>query len=432
MDSSAPVSHGGRETRLLLVTIAVSIGVLLLLSRFRFPEQAAEAPSAAAAAPLERLAARAAYDELASTMADLERRLAGSVIVLPVRPQRDTGGFVVAPRLTADRAITLLRSGETLPGDTEGTSRVLLSDRGRELAIVAVPADANAVVTPRHGSPRPGPRYIVAVDGTADGLTLRPVYVGRTSTLQDARTSTPLLALSGLQHPLPRGAAIFSLEGTFIGLVVESGATTTLLPGDYLRAMAEAPPVNPEPGPTASLGLAVEPLTDSLARATSATTGVVVAAAGAGSAAAAPLPGDVIQAIDGEPVTSVDAFRALEQSRTPGQQATLSVVRKGQPKKVTVTVTDGQQSPFGGTSQSHGFAGRSVPGTGIQVFAVTPGSPAERSGLVRDDVIATADGRAVDDAEAFGATFAAAPPGTAWVLTVQRGTQHRALALEKR
>src|SRR5688572_18779697 len=268
MDSSAPISHGGRETRLLLVTIAVSIGVLFLLARFRFPEQAAEAPASAAAAPLERLAARAAYDELASTMVDLERRLARSVIVLPVRPQRDTGGFVVAPRLTADRAVALLRSGEALPGDTEGTSRVITTDRARELAIVAVPADASAVVTPRYGPPRPGPRYVVAVDGTADGLTLRPVYVGRTSTLQDARTSTPLLSLSGLQHPLPRGAAIFSLEGTFIGLVFESGATTTLLPGDYLRAMAEAPPVNPEPGPTTSLGLTVEPLTESLARAT--------------------------------------------------------------------------------------------------------------------------------------------------------------------
>ena len=239
MTSSDAAQRGGRETRLLLVTIAVSIGVLLLLSRFRFPEQAAEPLSVPTAAPLERLAARAAYDELASTMADLERRLSGAVEVLRVEPQRESGEFVVAPRLTADRAITLISPGEALPGDTGGTSRIISTDLARELAVVSVSPDPSAIVTPRSGPPRPGPRYVVAVEGTADGLTVRPVYVSRSSTLHDERTSTPWLSLSGVQNPVPRGAAIFSLDGIFIGLVVKAGATTTVVPGDFLKTTAE-------------------------------------------------------------------------------------------------------------------------------------------------------------------------------------------------
>lgn len=241
MKSSDAAHRGGRETRLLLATIAVSIGVLLLLSRFRFPEQAAEPLSVPNVAPLERLAARAAYDELASTMADLERRLSGAVVVLRVDPQqRESGAFVVAPRLTADRGVTLISPGETLPGDTGGTSRIISTDLARSLAVVAVPPDPDTIVTPRTGPPRPGPRYVVAVEGGADGLTIRPVYVGKTSTLHDDRTSTPLLSFSGVQSPVSRGAAIFSLDGIFIGLVAQHGATTTVVPGDFLQAAAAA------------------------------------------------------------------------------------------------------------------------------------------------------------------------------------------------
>src|SRR6185437_9473543 len=69
-----------RETRLLLLTIAVSVGALLLLSRFRFPAQAPiVTPSPP---PLERLAARATYDELADIITQLQARLEPGLVVL--------------------------------------------------------------------------------------------------------------------------------------------------------------------------------------------------------------------------------------------------------------------------------------------------------------------------------------------------------------
>ena len=99
-----PARGSGRETRLLLVTIAVSVATLLLLARFRFPADEVQ-PTDPAPAPPERLAARATYDELAGIMADLERRIAPSLEVLAVHTDRPGVVHVVAPRLTADRAV---------------------------------------------------------------------------------------------------------------------------------------------------------------------------------------------------------------------------------------------------------------------------------------------------------------------------------------
>ena len=416
----------------LLVTIAVSIGVLLLLARFRFPEQAAESPATPAAAPLERLAARAAYEELASTMADLERRLAGRVVVLRVEPTRDTGSFIVAPRLTADRAVAVLQPSEMLPGDTEGTSRILARDVARQFAVVSVPANADTVVAPRSGAPRPGPRYIVAVEGSSDGLTLRPVYVGRTAVLQDPRTSTMLLSMSGLQQPLAAGSALFSLEGTFIGLVMEGGRATTVLPGDVLQAVAQ----NATPAATAEggyLGIDLEPLTDAVARAAGVRRGVVVTGVHAGGPAAGALrPGDVIEAVDDVAATSVAAFREAEHTRAPGQAVTLSVDRRRAPEKITVKAASPRAAAAATAPPDAGFVGRTVSGAGIEVVAVRDHTPASRAGLARGDLIVAIDGAAAESSDQLERLFRTAAADTAWLLTVQRGGDRQTLALEKR
>src|SRR5688500_16600187 len=217
MPDSSPGQQ--RETRLLLVTIGVSIGMLLLLARFRFPEEAAGRSVEPAAAPLERLAARATFDELASSMADLERRLANRVDVLRIEPERAPGGFVPAPRLTPDRVVVLLRAGEhVVAGTSAETPLIVGRDPVRELAVIAVPARPDDVVTLRAGPPRPGPRYVAIVEATGQGPAVRPVYVGRTDLIQDPRLNTPLLSVVALQQTVPRGGAVFTLDGQFIGL----------------------------------------------------------------------------------------------------------------------------------------------------------------------------------------------------------------------
>src|SRR5262245_14526219 len=109
-----------REMRLLLVTIAVSVGMLLLLARFRFPDEAGRATVEPAPAPLERLAASATYDELATIIGNVERRIRPTVLSLAVEgPSSIT--YVPAIRLTEDRAVAILPADRRL-ADVRGTT----------------------------------------------------------------------------------------------------------------------------------------------------------------------------------------------------------------------------------------------------------------------------------------------------------------------
>ena len=86
-----------RETRLLLMTMAVSVIVVLILSTLRFPQTqpAPEAPPA----PLERLAATAAYEQLARSVERVTRLITPAL--LPLRYGLDSGS---APRSLASLA----------------------------------------------------------------------------------------------------------------------------------------------------------------------------------------------------------------------------------------------------------------------------------------------------------------------------------------
>jgi serine protease Do len=51
-----------------------------------------------------------------------------------------------------------------------------------------------------------------------------------------------------------------------------------------------------------------------------------------------PTGGDVITEVDGEQVTSADELRSQIDSHSPGDQVTLTVVRNGDERTVTVTL----------------------------------------------------------------------------------------------
>jgi C-terminal processing protease CtpA/Prc len=78
-----------------------------------------------------------------------------------------------------------------------------------------------------------------------------------------------------------------------------------------------------------------------------------------------------------------------------------------------------------------GVVGRNVPGVGIEVVAVREGTAAERAGLRRGDLIVALDGDREPDTALLTRRFRGDSPVTALV-TVQRGGEHRVLALESR
>lgn len=434
MSTPEATARNGRETRLLLVTIAVSVGVLLLLARFRFPEVPAVEAGQSAPAPLERLAARIAYDELASIMADLERRLTPRVTI--VRAQAAGGGITasVAPRLLPDRAVAVVDADATIIGTAAGAEQETITrDRARDLAVLRVPAIDDSAVTIRPSQARFGPRYVAVVEATPVGPAVRPVYVGRIEAFQDPQTGATLLSLAATQSRLPRGAAIFTLDGLFVGLVRDSSDAAVVVPGEELRTIAQS--AQPSAAATGDFGISVDPLTAALSRATGARTGVVVVLVEPGGPADGVLQsGDVLQAIDRVPINSVDHFRDVESSRAPGAQVAVAVIRRRAPLAVTITARDSSAAGSGHTptADETGLVGRTVANVGIEVITLTPRSPAERAGLQRGDLILAADGQKAPTSADLLRRFRSAEQGAGILLTVQRGSQYRVLALERR
>jgi hypothetical protein len=421
--------QGGRETRLLLVTIAVSIATLLLLARFRFPADGDAAAADPAPAPLERLAARATFDELASIMADLERRVAPAITILEVRADAPGISYVPALRLTDDRAVALVGPDEQISTAEQEPPPILARDPARNLVVLRVPGVAGSAVPVRTGTPRQGPRYVAVVEAIRHGPAVRPVYVGRTDLIQDPRGTGPLYTVGAAQQTLTRGSAVFGLDGTFIGLATETAGFTTIVPAEALRRVVEEAPATPtSPG---DLGVEVQALTPPIAAAARVATGVIVNYVHpSGPAAETVHPGDVIQSIDSIPITTVAGFQLVAQTRQPGAAVALGIIRGGSASIVNVTaISSAVRRPQ--SADRLGAVLRTLPGAGSEVLSVTPDSVAASAGLLRGDIITSLNGRTAPNDTTIERAFRALDRGAALLVAVQRGTQHRVLAIEK-
>jgi hypothetical protein len=422
--------QGGRETRLLLVTIAISVGVLLLLARFRFPDDPTIRTAQSAPAPLERLAARAAYDELASIMADLERRIESRVTIVRTRSSDGATSMQIAPRLLPDRAVAVVHPGDTIIGAGSGGDVELISrELSSSLVVLRVPAVADSAVQIRQLPLRIGPRYLAVVEATAIGPAIKPFYVGRVEAFEDPHLGATLLSFAGLQRELPTGAAIFTLEGQFVGLVREGAGTLTVVPAETLQSIASnAQPAAPMRG---DFGIEVDALTAALARGTGADRGVIVShVRAAGPAAEALRTGDVVQSVDGAAIVNPVQFREIARSKAPGVTVAIAGIRKGTPFETSLVAADASTPAT--SADALGLVSRNVPGLGVEVVAIVEGSAAAQAGLQHGDLIVAIDGRSGIDAADLARRFRSAEPGAVFLLAIERGELHRVLPLEKR
>ena len=419
---------GRRETRLLLATIAVSVGMLFLLARFRFPEEAARQTVEPTPAPIERLAARATFDELAGIMADLERRILPAVSTVA---GQGVDGTVTLPavRMTPDRAIALM-PGEVRLTSTNGNDQptVILRDGVRDLVVVQpAPRPDAAPAVPATGG-RPGPRYVAVVEAPGGVPTVRPVYVGRTDLLNDPRWSEPLLRVAAVQQTISAGSAIFSLDGAFIGLASPGGARVTIVPASTLRSVAAT--AQSAQATSGDLPFEVQPLTADLAKAAGAQQGVMISYVSDPGLPVA--SGDVVQSIDGTKVTTLGGYEAIVQSRTPGAPVNLEIVRRGKPHTVTITAVEAGAMQRAGLDSGFGGVLRAVDGVGVEAVVVDAGSAADIAGIRRGDLIVAADGTTVVDPAAVLRLYRNASKGDVLLLTLQRDGRHQVVAVEKR
>jgi S1-C subfamily serine protease len=422
---------GRRETRLLLATIAISAGMLLLLARFRFPEEATGPNAEPAPAPLERLAARATYDELAAVMADLERRINPALLALGTRGDEGIR-FVPAVRVTADRAVALLPADRRLvsAGNTPGPP-IALRDPSTELVVVQTTADAASVAAFPATAPRPGPRYVAVAEATGGAVAIRPVYIGRADLFADPRWSAALISVAAVQQTLSDGSAVFSLDGTFLGLATQIGSRVAIIPSNMLREAAAGSFATP--GARGELPIEVQPLTPVLATAAGAERGVMVShvlptASLEGDLAA----GDVIVKVDGAEVTTVAGFQQVAQSRAPGAKVVLLTVRRGKPLTVAVVAVQGDAPAAANPADDAGMALRSVADVGSEVITVEPGGAAQRAGVRHGDLIVALEREKRPRPQDVLRAYRATKPGTFLLLTLRRDREYRVVALEKK
>jgi serine protease Do len=205
------------------------------------------------------------------------------------------------------------------------------------------------------------------------------------------------------------------------------------------------------------LGVTIGPMSDDLARTykLDEAAGAVVSSVTPGSPAekAGLKPEDVILRADEHAIQDNGSLSRYIASRAPGSQVKLEVLRGTGGERQTLAVTLGtfpedptrtaaldeeRQTELGMTVRglTPGLAAAvNLPETtrGVVVTQIEPGGPADDSGLVRGDVIATVNGRPVADASEFEAAIEAARAnGIARlrVLNQQRGNRVVSLRLK--
>jgi len=263
VSANGPEPTSGRETRLLVLVVLVSLAVLLLLARFRFPEAnlATVNPSPG---PLAGMAARATFEEMSHTLAGVLGRATPTVDVIrleplpagqppdgaraPARPPTSGSGaaalpasvsaprFAAALRVRADLALLHVPAGwrPVALRDQADPIEVVLSDLDREIAVVRLPAStAGSANLSGSASGVTGFLYVAVIYATRSGPTIQPAFIGRTDTETDARWSAPLVVLSG-SASVPVGSLVYAIDGRLIGIASRHDAGVAIVPAAAL------------------------------------------------------------------------------------------------------------------------------------------------------------------------------------------------------
>jgi len=250
-------------------------------------------------------------------------------------------------------------------------------------------------------------------------------------------------------NPGNSGGALVDVRGRLVGvntaIFSRSGGSIGIgfaIPSEMVRVVVDAArggglPVRPW------LGADGQPVDADVARALGLDrpAGVLVTRVEAGSPAdrAGLARGDVVTAVDGRAVDDPDALRFRIATLRVGGRASLTALRDGRPRELTLPVEAPPEVPprddlrIGGRNP---FAGALVAnlspalveaerlhelGTrrGVVVLDVAAGTPAARVGLRRGDVVLRVDGREVGTVRDLAAL--AERPRASWRLEVRRG-----------
>ena len=401
-----------RETRLLLITIVVSVAALWVLARIRFQDR----PVSSAPVPpvLAQLRPQSSYDDLARSIADIRPTVAASVTAtLSGRP---------ALRIREQTAVTLT------PGPADAR---LASDRATGLAVVQSPsADLPTIATwvPRVMN---YPRYLVAAELAGRNVALRPVFIGGLYPVATPMWDGEIWTLPP-GTDLEPGTFVFTPDGAFAGLAIEERGRAAIVPAALVLSAAERLLAQGS-RQAGEIGVTVQPISASIALATGVDTGVVVTAVDPeGPAAGQLVPTDVIEAADGQTILTLEHWLARVARLNAGDALSLRVRGSRGVRDVQIAAVAPAQELEEPAEATLGLQLRAVPRTGAEVLSVRPRSRAARAGIEAGDVITVIGQQTAPTPAQVTRAFGAVPQDGSLLVALTRGSEHRVVVLDKR
>ena len=417
-----------RETRLLLTTVLLSVVALWVLARVRFPDR----PTTASPVPpvLTQLAPPAHFDDLASTVSQVQADVLPRLVMLEVHRPQPSGGsvrrLVPALRFRNDAAAVLLGGS---PEDQVDGAAVLAWDVTSGLGIVRVPdlpAPPLRVWAPQQV---PTPRYMIVTDVSPAGISVHPVFVGSLHPID-----SPIWMLTVWELPsrvgIPPGAFAYTTRGALAGLVVDLGERLAVVPAEVVIARAERL-LSAQPRADGWLGVDVQALTPALRTATGASSGVVVTWVDPdGPAAEHVIATDIIEALDTLPIASPEQWRA-HRRLTPGETIALRVRRNGGIEEVDLTVGSVPEPPPPQEPANLGLRMRWRSGAGAEVTDVETASAGARAGLRVGDLITRIGDIASPRPDQVSQMFLTSPSDGPVLAAITRGNERHVVVLVK-
>jgi serine protease Do len=415
---------------MLLLIALISVGVLWILARLRFPDR----PATPNPVPpvLTQLGIQSALDDVATTISDVTPRVAASLVVVevPVPGLQNRQHTVPALRFGPDVALVLLDKPTLSLTDGEP---VAVSIRARDpvsgLTVIAVrTADVPPLTiwAPRRIE---SPRYVFGADVSREGTALRPIFLGAlydlTSPIWDPPTIWAVPPMTGLEV----GTFLFTTEGALVGLVIEREGRPAIVPGETLMTTA-ARLMSEGMRPTGRIGVDVQTLSPAVASVTGADIGVIVTWVDPEGPAANQLEvADVIEAIANRALETPEQWHAQVGRLAPGETVLLRVRRNRAVHDVSL-MAGPPVTPS--TPPELGLITREVRGIGTEVLRVVPGSVAARAGIVSGDIITFMGGIDAPTPALVSKTFARASPDQPVLVSVTRDGARQILVLRNR
>ena len=390
-----------RDARLLLLTLILSVAVLIFLAQFRFPDRP-RTPSAPLATALDQLALRSAFDDQATAIRELARRVSASLVRLRTPAGSQDGRELLGLRFRDDLVIV------KTPADGNGSFDAAVNDRWvaapvvardlpRRLAVIRVPGSTAPSLTVAD-TPPALPGFVAAVGGDGAGPDIRPVWIGHLAVVPLSTWPGQVLRIPSTVQGLPDGSFVFSMQGAFVGLSSNAGDEQTLVPARLVLDRG-ALLAGGRSFTGADAGLLVQDLTTAALRtAAGGREGALIAAVDPDGPAADQLqPGDLIVQVENESIRDARDFLQALARREPGTSMTITVARNDAPLQRTLTLREppGQSaaSPDGQTGGPPTLgATLRQRGEEIEVLAVRADGPAAAAGIAPGDRITWIEG----------------------------------------